>query len=360
MQLDDDLLLRAVRQAAQQTDQPAEPAQSHLFSAHFEQEIQQLIHSQRKKSRHRPLYRAAAVLAVFLGLSASILSVDAWREQLFRMVVDRHEEYSDISYEAVGGKPLPESFKLTEYRPAYLPEGYLLTQQLLDDCVNWSVYTNAQGLRILFDQSLNAREGFAMGSSINTEGAQLEEFEMDGLPAYKMSNKGSQFVLWNDEIYNYMLITDLPMPEALKIAQSVTICPEDAPHPPRLSPQQLPNDYTLAQAEKDGALVVEGSLAKNTDALERFLSQMQAGEQAILRLITPTREGDLINIELYFDGWQVDCTTDNTQDRFAQERCTETRSYESIKLRESGNDEQELILVGKDGAQQILCRYRQA
>ncbi|MCI8650467.1 MAG: DUF4367 domain-containing protein [Anaerotruncus sp.] len=359
MRLDDDFFTRAVKQAAQQIDRPTEPTQEHLFSDHFKQEMQQLLHSQRKKSRHRPLYRAAAVVAIFLGLSASILSVDAWREQLFRMVVERHEEYSDISYESVGGKPLPESFRLTEYRPAYLPEGYLLTNQMLDDCINWSVYTNAQGLRILFDQSLNAREGFAMGSSINTEGAQLEEFELNGLPAYQMSNKGSQFILWNDEIYNYMLITDLPMSEALKIAQSVAICPADAPHPPQLTPKQLPCDYTLAQAQKDGALVVENSLAKNTEALTQFLSQVQAGEQAILRLITPTREGDLINIELYFDGWQINCTIDNTQDRFAQEPQIETRSYEAVQLRASGNDEQELALIGKDGAQQILCRFSQ-
>ena len=45
-----------------------------------------------------------------------------------------------------------------------------------------------------------------------------------------MDNKGSQFVLWNDSRYQYMVITqNMPMEEAVRIAESVTVCPADAP-----------------------------------------------------------------------------------------------------------------------------------
>lgn len=88
---------------------------------------------------------------------------------------------------------------------------------MLADSINWSTYTNAEGDMISFQQSILGSGTMA----INTEGSQLEEFDLGGETAYKMDNRGSQFVLWNDNQYSYMVLTnDMPLDEAVRIAAS--------------------------------------------------------------------------------------------------------------------------------------------
>ena len=109
------------------------------------------------------------------------------------------------------------------------------------------------------------RDSGVPGVAINTEGAQLEKFELNCETAYKMDNKGSQFVLWNDSRYQFMVITqNMPMEEAVRIAESVTVCPADAPHPPQLTPKfGPPLDYPKDQAAANGDIVISGGEIEN-------------------------------------------------------------------------------------------------
>ena len=59
---------------------------------------------------------------------------------------------------------------------------------------------------------------------------------MTGSPGWKLSICSCRAsVLWNDNYYNYMLITQLSMEETIQIAESVTIAPESSYHPPELA-----------------------------------------------------------------------------------------------------------------------------
>ena len=265
MRLDDDLLTRALRESRDRTLSECPPAgePEHVFSEDFERQMCALIRSQQRFTWRKHLRAAARraavfVLAAFVGLSACMLSVDAWRDKLYEMVEEKHPEYSNISYRPVDGSEMDSQpdFKLIEYRPSYLPDGYFLTSQMLDEYVNWSTYESPDGGFISFDQAIIGVPGVA----INTEGAQREKFDLNGETAYKMDNKGSQFVLWNDSRYQYMVITqNMPMEEAVRIAESVTVCPADAPHPPQLTPKfGPPLDYPKDQAAANGDIVISG------------------------------------------------------------------------------------------------------
>ena len=119
-----------------------------------------------------------------------------------------------------------------------------------------------------------------------------------------MDNKGSQFVLWNDSRYQYMVITqNMPMEEAVRIAESVTVCPADAPHPPQLTPKfGPPLDYPKDQAAANGDIVISGGEIENLSRLNAFFDEMASQKQTIIRVTDylslihisePTRQAEI-------------------------------------------------------------------
>ena len=246
-------------------------------------------------------------------------------------------------------------FKLIEYRPSYLPDGYFLTSQMLDEYVNWSTYESPDGGFISFDQAIIGVPGVA----INTEGAQLEKFDLNGETAYKMDNKGSQFVLWNDSRYQYMVITqNMPMEEAVRIAESVTVCPADAPHPPQLTPKfGPPLDYPKDQAAANGDIVISGGEIENLSRLNAFFDEMASQKQTIIRVTDYDQGGPRI-LELYFNGLRVDCTEDDTRTPGKPKNTTSGYTYERMERVVQDGD---IVVLAEDrnGGQMELFRYRQ-
>ena len=134
-----------------------------------------------------------------------------------------------------------------------------------------------------------------------------------------MDNRGSQFVLWNDNQYSYMVLTnDMPLDEAVRIAASIRLYPPDAPHPPHLPVDQglLPDPYTPEEAAENGDVVISGGGIENVQALEALLNAQQASParwtQLIIRVTDFDRGGPIIR-DLYFDGFRVHCDEDNTR-----------------------------------------------
>ena len=321
-ELHDDLLEKAFGEARERmlARLPDDAKLDHVFSGEFEERMRRMIRAEKRSPWQRRMTafaRRAAVIVVaaVVGFSACVPSVDAWKQGLFKMVEEKFPEYSSITYEPVDGAAGVAEFTLAEYQPAYLPDGFRLTEQMLADSINWSTYTNAEGDMISFQQSILGSGTMA----INTEGSQLEEFDLGGETAYKMDNRGSQFVLWNDNQYSYMVLTnDMTLDEAVRIAASIRLYPPDAPHPPHLPVDQglLPDPYTPEEAAENGDVVISGGGIENVQALEALLNAQQASPaqwtQLIIRVTDFDRGGPIIR-DLYFDGFRVHCDEDNTR-----------------------------------------------
>lgn len=322
MELHDDLLEKAFGESRDRmlAQLPDDGELDHVFSGEFEEKMRRMIRTEKQSpwQRRMPVFArrvAVIVVAAVVGFSACVMSVDAWKQGLFKMVEEKFPEYSSITYEPVDGAAGVAEFTLAEYQPTYLPDGFRLTDQLLADSINWSTYTNAEGDMISFQQSILGGGTMA----INTEGSQLEKFDLNGETAYKMDNRGSQFVLWNDNQYSYMVLTnDMTLDEAVRIAGSIRLYPADAPHPPHLPVDQgqLPEDYTPEEAVENGDVVISGGKIKNIQALEALFNAQQASPaqwtQLIIR-VTDFDQGGPIIRDLYFDGFRVHCDEDNTR-----------------------------------------------
>ncbi len=364
---DDIFWEKMMRQAAAQTrDRMLEGLPSdaqmegHTFSETFEKRMELLMRERRKpatsKLGFKKMVRMAASFVLVAALSFScVLSVDAWRERLFEMVEQKHEEYSEISYRAKSSAGvLPADFRLEEYRPSYLPEGYLLTDQMINSSTNFCSFTNETEESISFQQAVNAKEGFGMGLSINTEGTELKPFDLNGDLAYQMSNMGSQFILWNDDVYNYMIITELPMDEAIKVAESVGPVWPDAYHPPKLSVEtwSLPDDYTIAQAKANGDAILIGGKLEGVEQVDRLLKNAKAGKPDIIRIADFSGE-EVVVKELYFDGYRFHFDNSNlpahrSEGYRGEEICRETGADGVVRM----------YLKDQNGEEIEICSYQ--
>ena len=368
MMLDDERLCAASRQARDDllAGLPDEAMMDHEFSESFEWGMDRLIHQQRQSPWQRSVKkiarRAAVIVAVaFVGLSATVLSVDAWREMLFEMVEEKFPEYSSIRYEPVDSSSavgFPE-FDLVELRPD-IPEGFILTDQILDTHVNWSNYRDRNDNFISFNQSILGTST----SAINTENSELTKFELsNGDTAYKMRNNGANFVLWNDNQYEYMILTqgpDMDLDGAIALAESVTICPPDAPHPPQLERSlfdlEPEDEYPEEQAIENGDVVItQDGVLKNGQVLQQFFDDVKAGKQSILAIADYTL-GDPLTRELYYDGLQVRVTTDERRYPENPGEGTSEVPYEQI-LTEERDGGTVVLLIDDEGQQTQLLSY---
>ncbi|MFR9190376.1 MAG: DUF4367 domain-containing protein [Anaerotruncus massiliensis (ex Togo et al. 2019)] len=207
------------------------------------------------------------------------MSVDAWKQGLFKMVEEKFPEYSSITYEPVDGAAGVAEFTLAEYQPAYLPDGFRLTEQMLADSINWSTYTNAEGDMISFQQSILGSGTMA----INTEGSQLEEFDLGGETAYKMDNRGSQFVLWNDNQYSYMVLTNDMTSTRRCGSPRRSGSTRPTPHPPTCRSTRAADPYTPEEAAEGGDVSQRRRDRKRAGArgaLERAAGQPRAVDAA--------------------------------------------------------------------------------
>lgn len=350
--------------------------EGHVFSAAFEERMAKLIAKEKNRSRFnaRAFARraAAVVLVVFLGATSCVLGVDAWREQLFEMVERKFDEYSDIRYEPVssassgsansasGSEAPHEAPALVERRPAYIPDGYILTSQILHHGINWSNYDALdRSGNFSFHQSIIG----TVGSSINTEGSELTPFtKQNGDKAFKMSNGGAQFVLWSDERYEYMIVLQgKTLDEAVKIAESVELCPPGAPHPPQLevSVNNLPPEYSEKTSIENGNLVIGADgIVYGVDRLNSFFDDYENGLQSIF-LLTDYTKGNPFPTEIYFDGIRINHTVDETRLSLNPGEGQVGRNYESIERIEDGGITT-VFLVADDKSRTELLRYPSA
>ena len=362
--IDDRLLEQAAHEARNRMlDELPEEQETYVFSDLFEEKMNRMIASRKKDRLRKKLVviskRAAVIVcAACVGLFACVMSVEAWREKLFKMVEEKFPEYSAISYEPVDGSSsddLPE-FDLVEFRPSYIPEGYILTDQILNTHINWSNYSHPDGGHISFDQSILG----TANSAINTEGSELTEFEMNGETAYKMSNGGAQFVLWNDNQYQYMIVASgISLEEAVRIAESVTVCPPGAPHPPHLETDvgSLPKDYPAETALAGGDIVIypDKSIG-NLDKLDTFLSDIARKKQTIVRVADYSGSYPITR-DLYYDQLVVQVTSDYTRKDPEPENHTYGEHFERIE-RVEREGVVEVVVTSEDGTMQTLFSYR--
>ena len=188
--VDDDFLYKHMRKAEiKMLDSlPKEEELSHKFSKDFEKKMDKLIKEQKRTPFMRSFViygkRVAAIFLIIVSVSfATTMSVEAYRVRFFEVITEVWEEFTSIVFkseeEINDGNLLPTN-------PQYIPEGFSIFYEDVDDYMNMIIYKNEANIEIFYEQSFISNKEILL----DTEGIEVETMKIENQNINYFTNKG--------------------------------------------------------------------------------------------------------------------------------------------------------------------------
>ncbi|MEG2531339.1 MAG: DUF4367 domain-containing protein [Raoultibacter sp.] len=196
-------------------------------AARLEPRIMETIDCELRKRRRRHFARhtlpkigriAAGVLLVFfVGGTVAVAAVQPVRMQLMKFLINIERQYTHLSLvpDESAFVDVPEGWA-GEYFPAYIPEGFAVTQVTGIEGCGTAQY-QAEDER-LFD--FGEYDEFS-SSNIDTEDAEIEYVEIGGAQAMLSQKKGHVILTWAWADRYFIVSLDGSVDVAVRIARSV-------------------------------------------------------------------------------------------------------------------------------------------
>lgn len=198
--------------------QDYDPAEAHAFSPEFEQRMARLCRRAEHPALYTGLRRVAAILLAALVTGTAWLSVDIRaRNWLFGWL--REIRQNEISYRADGIEGASEK---EDFRPAWIPDGYVLSWESDTDAWISIGYKNEMGNQLRFACVFEPGTAITM---MDTEGCTILPCFVAGhegeLVLSNDTSKGSNLV-WADHEGRFFCVAGfLTEEELLKVASSI-------------------------------------------------------------------------------------------------------------------------------------------
>lgn len=193
----------------------------HAFSEDFEKKMKLLIKKANikyiniNKFRIRKNIVAASLILIIVTAS---MSVEAIRLPIIRLTEKIYTEFSEILFENEDNIEVPQKIE-DVYIPAYIPEGYTLTEEVNDmRSMFFLYYTNENGQEISVEQFT-----FNVSMAVDTEGITTEEITINGMKGIIYSKRGLTTIIVNDNSYVHMISGYESREELIKVAESFYI-----------------------------------------------------------------------------------------------------------------------------------------
>ena len=188
------------------------------FSAEFEKRMSKLI-----KRRRKPYFRmintvgkraACIALAVFIASATTVMSVDAFREAVFRFFMNIFSTHSDIT--AIDD----------DQHPNTIEDIYEITYDLSEYTIDYEDYTEYSrnisyiNGEISIDFQQYTKEMY--DENINTEGADISTINInDNEALYFHDNHQYDCLIWDNGDYILVIYSNIGKDELISIAKSV-------------------------------------------------------------------------------------------------------------------------------------------
>lgn len=199
---------------------PSDNQINHIFSKKFEHSMQKLILQYNRMNKDDVVSPKTwkknwiAILAAVIMVITTAMSVSAIRNSVFEFVSQVYEKYSQIFFSQTSAVT-QNSINFTECKPSYIPDGFQLVHSETNGLFRQE-YENGTDMIFYTQQEINEAS-----MHINTEGVELEDTKVNGLPAKYYSNQGTQNLIWYDNQYVYMVSSTLDRKTVFKIAENV-------------------------------------------------------------------------------------------------------------------------------------------
>lgn len=198
----------------------------HKFSRNFERKMEMLIRSQRRptwlKKSMSYLKRAAAVAVVALIVTtAGVLSVDAYRERVIRVVAQVFHELTSYRFYTEQSGAYAE---LPDVKFAHIPEGFELKESRVKETRAYYLYENADGKFFELNELL-IQNNKDYGMILDTEGSQMERFYIGESEAFCNTKGTDTIVMWSNGNIRIDVYGNIGAEEVKLIAQRVKLIP---------------------------------------------------------------------------------------------------------------------------------------
>ena len=175
--------------------------------------------------------RAILVAALVALLTLTVMAFPAVRRAVANLFVDDVGTHYEFTIDPEEAATAPHQIE-TAYAPTYIPEEYTLNSELIsavDTSYVW--YSSSDTDYIAFSQAaLNTR--LQSGGGINSEGAVMQPYSIDGFEVCRIEMEGSLFYVWTKDGYYFELQQSSLVhsdEELTKIFRSIQVSPIDIP-----------------------------------------------------------------------------------------------------------------------------------
>jgi hypothetical protein len=197
---------------------PSKHELSHVtFSDEFILKMQRLI-----RAREKFYYSwfsttakkvASIILAVVIGFTATVMSVEGLREKFINFIVETFKLGSIVKVVNV-----EDDFEFVKMSPRYIPDGFILEKEVyVEGNIFRTKYTSNNDLWINYTQNTSTE---AL-TGINTENVDYTKLSIDGFEGILTIKDGIYNIVFNDGFYTFNVSTNLSEQEVIKIAESI-------------------------------------------------------------------------------------------------------------------------------------------
>ena len=193
----------------------------HHFSRAFEKKMKWLFW--RRALRYDTILNstgkkvAALLLCFLLASTTTVLSVEAWRNELFQLIQKVYDYCTDITFEGNTSEDFTDE-PFVAYQITALPEGFsLVEEQVFPEVYNSVKKYQNEEMYLYFEQALASSSNFF----VDSEGGQTEIIQYNGIEYLACINKGRQYLAWTKDQYAFLLRSNVLMDQLLVIADSV-------------------------------------------------------------------------------------------------------------------------------------------
>lgn len=180
----------------------------------------QRMHARRALRRTLPnigKIAACMLLVFYVGLSIAVAAVPSVRVEVLKFITSIDERYTSFGFESTGEYiDIPAEWE-GYYFPAYIPEGYMLSESLQHEVE----YVNNEGNVVCFTEMNSDTCG-----TIDTENAAVEFDLINGRSALIVEKGDWTTILWNIDNRSLMIHYSGEDAEAIEIAESVRMIRE--------------------------------------------------------------------------------------------------------------------------------------
>ena len=184
--------------------------------------IQRRIDYHEKREEFHPvletLKRVAVIVLAVMSISfVSALSIEAVRSDIYNAVIQWFDKKLGISFDDV---PADAPDRILDYKEPVLPEGYERFEVRKDEFGFWVEYENEVSLISYQQKLLNGYNPYVSNERTDVEDINVKKY-YGVKTVFESHGVTTTSIIWKDNEYAYMLSSNLPYEELLRIAESI-------------------------------------------------------------------------------------------------------------------------------------------